>query len=272
MVAITHFQREHIFDAVETMYTAVASCPARGFHFPTGRSTCVQLGYDEAALDALPPAAVEAFAGVGCPLAARPLEAGSTVLDIGSGSGTDALLAAAQVGAAGRVYGLDLTEAMLRRLRENARALQATHLIPLRGNAEAIPLPASSVDVVISNGVINLVPDKARAFAEMFRVLRPGGRLQLADIAIGRDVAVLEEARDMAWLWAECIVGAISEGDYQHLLRDTGFESIRLHTRQDYFAASRSEKTRTVAAAFDAHSVVVEASKPERLSRLETTD
>jgi arsenite methyltransferase len=174
MVAILSNQREVIFDAVRRMYTDVALVPEREFHFPTGRDACEFVGYPAEELDRLPKVAVESFAGVGYPFAAAVIRSGDTVLDIGSGSGTDAFIAAGLVGPGGRVIGLDLTEAMRDKLRANAAAAGAANLEVLAGNAEAIPLPDASVDVVSSNGVLNLVPDKPRAIREIARVLRAG--------------------------------------------------------------------------------------------------
>jgi len=262
MAEMTPSQRDTIFSAVKSMYTDVASCPDKTFHFPTGRPACEYLGYPAEQLDRLPDTAVGSFAGVGNPLAARPLPGGAHVLDVGSGSGTDTLLAALQVGPAGKVYGLDLTRAMLDRLADNAGLLGLDTVVPVEGNAESIPLPDACVDVVISNGVINLVPDKPAVFAELHRLLRPGGRLQICDVVIGKDEELIEAAREMTWLWAECIVGAVTEPEYVQLLQAAGFSDIRLHTPQDYFARSPNAKTRQVANSFQAHSVIIEATRP----------
>jgi arsenite methyltransferase len=140
MVAILSNQREVIFDAVRRMYTDVATMPGREFHFPTGRRACTLVGYPDEQLDRLPATAVESFAGVGYPFAAGVILPGDTVLDIGSGSGTDALIAAALVGSRGRIIGLDMTAAMREKLRANAAAAGASNLEVLEGNAEAIPL------------------------------------------------------------------------------------------------------------------------------------
>src|SRR5574341_1278717 len=163
MVAILSNQREVILDAVRRMYTDVALEPARGYHFPTGRSTCEFVGYPAGQLDGVPAAALESFAGVGYPFAAGVIKAGDTVLDIGSGAGTDALIASRLVGENGRVIALDMTEAMREKLRSNAERAGVGNIVILDGNGEAIPLPNTCVDVVTSNGVLNLVPDKARA-------------------------------------------------------------------------------------------------------------
>lgn len=262
MVAITSMQREQILDAVKTMYTDVASCPSKSYHFPTGRSACLVLGYTPAMIAGLPEAALESFAGVGCPLRGEPFQAGEHVLDIGSGSGTDALIAARLVGPGGRVYCLDLTDAMLEKLRRNAASQGVDWIVPILGNAESIPLPAASVDAVTSNGVLNLVPDKESALREIYRVLRPGGRLCLADVAVSRDIELLEEARDIPRLWAECVVGAVEQDGYVARLRGAGFEDVAVIDQTDYFSHSISERTRAIAQAFGANSIVIQARKP----------
>lgn len=199
MVAIISNQREVIFDAVRRMYTDVATDPAREFHFPTGRTACEFVGYPAHLLNVIPPSAVESFAGVGYPFAADVMQPGDVVLDIGSGSGTDALIAANLVGPGGRVIGLDMTEAMREKLQANVGLAGVANVEILAGNAEAIPLPDRSVDVVTSNGVLNLVPDKRQAFAEVFRVLRPGGRFLYGDISVGAELS--ESARRDIDLW-----------------------------------------------------------------------
>jgi arsenite methyltransferase len=259
MVVITSDQRDVIFDAVRAMYTAVATQPAQTFHFPTGRRACEYVGYPAEQLDRLPATAVESFAGVGYPFAAEVVRTGDTVLDIGSGSGTDLLLAALLVGPDGRVIGLDMTAAMRRKCATNAAAIGLSNVEVLDGNAESIPLPDACVDVVTSNGVINLVPDKKSAIREIHRVLRPGGRVQIADIVV-RDLPSAE-CRSKPQLWAECIVGATRESDYLDTFRAVGFEKVeRLH-ELDYFAASSSESTRRTASGFGAHTFVMRAVK-----------
>jgi SAM-dependent methyltransferase len=260
MVAIQSNQREVIFEAVRRMYTDVALMPAHEFHFPTGRRACELLGYPAEQLDRLPPTAVESFAGVGYPFAAEVIRSGDTVLDIGSGSGTDALIAAGMVGAGGRVIGLDLTEAMRDKLRANAAAAGMANLEVLAGNAEAIPLPDSSVDVVTSNGVLNLVPDKPRAMREIARVLRAGGRLQLADIVV--QTLPSESCRSHPELWAECIVGATEAESYVGGFEAAGLCDVVVLGRNDYFGASSNAETRKVAGSFGAHAAVIRARKP----------
>jgi len=224
MVAITSMAREHILEAVQLMYADVANNPKKAFHFPTGRDTCLFLGYPAALLDAVPATALESFAGVGYPFAAETIRPGDSVLDIGSGSGTDTLIAASLTGNRGKVYGLDMTRAMREKLARNIKAMGIGHVEVLAGNAEEIPLPDAGIDVITSNGVINLVPDKPAAIREMFRVLRPGGRVQIADIVIGANEETLAEARDNPRLWSECIVGAVTESAYFDMFTDAGFD------------------------------------------------
>jgi SAM-dependent methyltransferase len=259
MVAFVSRKREAIHRAVRDMYTAVAREPRQRFHFPTGRAACERLGYPAESLAALPEDAVESFAGVGYPFAAGVIREGDHVLDVGSGSGTDALICARLVGPRGRVYALDMTESMRAKLRATASAANIANLEVLEGDAEAIPLRDASVDVVTTNGVLNLVPDKARALAEIARVLKPAGRLQIADIALARPVA--ERFRQDPQLWAECVVGAVEEERYLAMLRDAGFEDVQRIADLDYFALSSSDKTREVARLFSAHSVALRARK-----------
>ena len=171
--------------AVLDTYTPVALEPGGDFHFNRGpRYAASQLGYDPEELAALPELCTEPFAGVGNPLAIAPLEPGETVLDVGSGAGMDLLLAARQVGPGGRAIGVDMTEAMIARCRRAALQAGLGNVEVRRGDVHALPVGDGAADVVISNGVLNLAHDKRAAFAELFRALRPGGRLQLADIAV----------------------------------------------------------------------------------------
>jgi SAM-dependent methyltransferase len=261
MVAIAGFTREQIFAAVRQMYGEVATAPLKQFHFPTGRDACHFVGYPDTWLDRIPATAVESFAGVGFPFRADVIRPGDTVLDIGSGSGTDTLLAAGLVGPQGRVIALDITPAMLEKLRRNVAAAGVTNVEILEGNAEAIPLPDSSVDVVTTNGVLNLVPDKPKAFAEIFRVLRPGGRVQVADIMLARPVG--DAARNNPKLWAECVVGAWLEDDYLDQFRATGFDGVQVLRRYDYFSGSASAETRRIAGVLGAMAAEIAMQRPE---------
>lgn len=260
MVAIVSHKREAIQRAVREMYTAVAARPQEKFHFPTGRAACEAVGYPAGLLDGIPERALESFAGVGCPFAADVIREGDRVLDVGSGSGSDALICARLVGPGGRVYALDMTPRMREKLARTAAEAGVRQLEVLAGEAEAIPLPDASVDVVTTNGVLNLVPDKARAIAEIHRVLKPGGRLQVSDIALTQPVA--DRFRQDPQMWAECVVGAVEEERYLAMLRSAGFEQIERLGDLDYFGLSNSEKTREVAGLFNAHSVTLRARKP----------
>ena len=184
---------------VRDKYRAVAVAPTARYHFHTGRALAERLGYDRRAVDALPEAAVESFAGVGDPLALRRLSSGERVVDVGSGAGFDSFIAAGQVGSAGQVVGVDMTPEMLAKSRATADLLGLATVEFREGLAEALPVPDGWADVVISNGVINLCADKWAVFAEIFRVLAPGGLLQFADIANGRPVPA--EAMQDIDLW-----------------------------------------------------------------------
>ena len=186
-------------EQVRDKYREVALDPNRSYHFHTGQPLAARLGYDTTLVDALPDRAVESFAGVGNPFSLRTLDSGARVVDVGSGAGFDSFIAAAQVGASGSVIGVDMTAEMLAKSRDTAAALGYKHVEFREGLAEALPVDDGAADIVISNGVINLCADKRAVFAEIRRVLRPGGRLQFADIANGRPVPP-EALRDID-LW-----------------------------------------------------------------------
>lgn len=185
---------------VRDKYREVAAHPGGSFHFHTGRPLAARIGYDGAVVDALPDRAVESFAGVANPFSLRPLEAGERVVDVGSSAGFDSFIAAGLVGSGGRVIGVDMTDEMLAKARSTAEELGLTATVDFRyGFAEQLPVEDGWADVVISNGVFNLCADKATVFAEVWRVLRPGGTLQFADIANGQPVPV--EAMRQIDLW-----------------------------------------------------------------------
>jgi arsenite methyltransferase len=175
-------------EEVKSKYRAVAVDPHGSYHFHTGRPLTRRLGYDQAVVAALPDSAVEAFAGVGNPFSLGTLKPGERVVDLGSGGGFDCFIAAGQVGPDGRVVGVDMTEEMLGRSRAAATAMRLLNVEFRQGVIEDLPIEDGSADVVISNGVINLCADKRQVFAEVMRVLKPGGRLQFADIANGKEV------------------------------------------------------------------------------------
>jgi len=185
---------------VSRIYSRVAADPDGDFHFHRGPAYAAEfLGYDSAELAALPAECTASFAGIANPHSIAPILPGETVLDIGCGAGTDLLLAARRVGPGGRAIGIDMTEAMRDRATGSAAAAGLTNVEVHLADATAIPLHNASVDVVISNGVLNLVPEKEKGFQEIRRVLRPGGRLQLADIALDGELG--EAARRNIDLW-----------------------------------------------------------------------
>jgi len=188
--------------------------------------------YDAAEKAGLPAAAVLASLGCGNPTALAELRAGETVLDLGSGGGIDVLLSAKRVGPTGKAYGLDMTDEMLTLARTNQQAAGVTNVEFLKGEIENIPLPPSSVDVIISNCVINLSSDKRRVLAEAFRVLRPGGRFAVSDVVVRGEVPA--EVRRSMELWVGCIAGALEEAEYRRFLSEAGFADVDVEPTRIY--------------------------------------
>ena len=191
--------------------------------------------YEQDQKSELPPEAVLASLGCGNPTVLAQLNPGEVVLDLGSGGGIDVLLSARRVGAAGKAYGLDMTDDMLALARENQRKSGLSNVEFLKGEIEHIPLPDASVDVVISNCVINLSADKDRVLAEAFRVLHPGGRFAVSDIVVRGDVP--PDLRRSIELWVGCVAGALEESEYRHKLAKVGFEEIDVEPTRIYRAA-----------------------------------
>lgn len=183
---------------IKRTYAAVSEEQGKDFIFPTGRAWAEDLGYPEE-LARVPETAAASFAGVANPFSLGRLDRGEHVLDVGSGAGTDSLVAAQMVGSEGRVVGIDMTPEMLERARRAADELGARNVEFLEAEAETLPFPDESFDVVISNGVIDLIPDKDAVFGEIHRVLRPGGRIQIADVTIQKPVS--DEGRRNIDLW-----------------------------------------------------------------------
>lgn len=190
---------EALRQAIKDEYRAVAEDPGKGFHFHTGRRLTRIVGYKDEWLEGVSESAIASFAGTGNPFAMGELSSGASIVDIGSGGGIDSLIAARMVGPYGKVVGIDMTPAMLEKARAAAAESGINNVEFREGYMEAIPVPDGWADVVISNGVLNLTPDKQKALSEMFRVLRPGGRLQIGDILVNREVP--EEAKRKIDLW-----------------------------------------------------------------------
>ena len=219
----------------------------------------------------LPKEAVDASLGCGNPTALIELQAGQTVLDLGSGGGIDVLLSARRVGPAGKVYGLDMTDEMLALARENQRKAGATNVEFLKGDIETIPLPDNSVDVIISNCVINLSSDKPRVLREAFRVLKPGGRFAVSDVVVRGEVPA--EVRRSVELWVGCVAGALEENEYRAFLAAAGFVDVtvepwrvyRVDEARDVLAAAGID-VETAAAQADGKfaSAFVRATKPRQ--------
>ena len=244
-------------ERIREMYREVADNPHGDFHFETGRVVAERLGYPAEWLDAVPADAVASFAGVGHFLDLAAIERGETILDLGSGSGTDAFIAAHLTGPTGRVMGVDMTDAQLAKARRLRDARGLRNLVFVEGLIEDPPAEPERIDVVISNGVINLAPDKAAVFAAIARALRPGGRLALADIVSSREL--IERTRRNVALWAACIAGAVPRDDYLGAIEAAG---LRIETVRENTYEFLSPRAQAAAGKYGVTSVSVLATKP----------
>ena len=227
-------------DRVKRMYEEVALEPERDFHFETGRPLTERLGYPPADLDRIPAAAIDSFAGVGYFLDLAAIAPGETILDLGSGSGTDSFLAAIATGPDGKVIGVDMTRAQLAKARMLADEHGFSQADFREGYIETPPVEDASVDCVISNGVVNLSPDKPAVFAAAARALRPGGRLALADIVTEHQLP--EGVTCDASLWAACIGGAMQRDDYRAAIEAAGFTIETWRENTEYrFVSDRAD-------------------------------
>ena len=243
---------------VKDMYTAVAEHPQGEFHFEMGRVMAERLGYPATDLDRIPPEAIESFAGVGYYFHLAALEPGERVADLGSGSGADAFVAALRVGPTGRVIGIDMTDAQLSKMTRLAAGSDFRHVSCRKGYIEDTGLEAGTFDCLISNGVINLAPDKRRVFQEAARLLRSGGRLAIADIVA--DMAMPETVVCNADLWAACIGGAAQRDEYQTAIEMAGLRVERVEDNAEYrFISDRAKRATTK---YGVKSVSVLARKP----------
>ena len=225
---------------VKGMYEEVALEPGREFHFETGRALAERLGYPVHELDRIPAAAIESFAGVGYFLDLAAIESGEAVLDLGSGSGTDSFLAALAGGSNGRVIGVDMTEQQLAKSRRLAVEAGFGNVDFRVGYIERPPVEQEGFDCVISNGVVNLSPDKQAVFAATARALRPGGRLALADIVT--ETPLPDGVTCDASLWAACIGGAMQRNGYRAAIEAAGFEIEAWRENPEYrFVSDRAD-------------------------------
>jgi arsenite methyltransferase len=228
---------------VQDMYRHVAEQPDGAYHFEMGRSLAERLGYPTDLLDQLPAGAVESFAGVGYFLDLADLQLGDRVLDLGSGSGMDAFAAANLVGPTGSVIGVDFTPEQLAKARRLAAHAGLAQVEFIEGRIEQLLVSDASVDCVISNGVINLSPDKARVFAEAARVLRPGGRLAIADIVT--EQTLTDAIVSNADLWASCIGGAAQEDTYRQAIEAAGLHIATIRPNRYEFLSPESRGAST---------------------------
>jgi SAM-dependent methyltransferase len=225
---------------VKGMYQEVALHPDHEFHFETGRPLAERLGYPAADLDRIPAAAIDSFAGVGYFLDLAAIAPGETVLDLGSGSGTDSFLAALAAGESGKAIGIDMTDEQLAKATGLAAEAGFANVEFRQGQIESPPVDSGSIDCVISNGVVNLSPDKPAVFAAAAAALRPGGRLAIADIVSARQLP--EGVTCDASLWAACIGGAMQRDHYLETIAGAGFEIAEVRENDRYrFISDRAD-------------------------------
>jgi arsenite methyltransferase len=257
VVAVTvTVDTEQLEAKVKDMYRNVAQEPAGAYHFELGSPVALRVGYDADRLAEVPLGAVESFAGVGYFFDLADLQVGETVLDLGSGSGMDAFYAAGLVGPSGQVYGVDFTQEQLDKARRLATEAGLTHVEFREGRIEALPLGDASVDCVISNGVINLCPDKRSVFTEAARVLKPGGRLAIADII--SEQPLTDAIVCNADLWASCIGGAAEQEFYLQAIESAGFTIARHRANAYEFI---SDQARNASATYGVKSISLLATR-----------
>jgi arsenite methyltransferase len=242
-MTIATVDRTALESKVKSMYSDVAANPHGEFHFEMGRPMAERLGYAPADLDRIPPEAIDSFAGVGHFFQLAKLQPGEQVVDLGSGSGMDSFIAALKVGPAGRVVGVDMTDAQLAKATHLAQTHGVQTVTYRKAYIEDTSLAGASCDCVISNGVINLAADKSRVFQEAFRLLKQGGRLAIADIVT--ELPLPENVVCNADLWAACIGGAAQRQDYRAAIETAGLHIERIEENTEYRFISDSAQKAT---------------------------
>jgi len=250
---------DELRDKVKVMYRAVAEAPHGTFHFEMGRGLAERLGYPPNELDNVPAEAIESFAGVGYHLGLAAISRGEHIADLGSGSGMDTFLAARHAGSAGQAVGVDMTDEQLNKARRLARRDGHSGVRFEKGYIEQAPVADESIDVVISNGVINLCDDKQAVFREIARMLKPGGRMAISDIVTQRQLteAIVCDVN----LWASCIGGAMQQDEYRNAIEVAGLEVRTIHDNPQYRFISESAQGATET--FGVKSVSILAIKPD---------
>lgn len=240
MTTLTAFDPKELESKVKAMYRSVAEDPHGEFHFEMGRAMAERLGYAPADLDRIPAEAIDSFAGVGYYFHLADVKEGETVVDLGSGSGMDTFMAALKVGASGKVIGVDMTDeqrAKAERLRDRDGFRNVTYV---KGYIEEVPLGDGIADVVISNGVVNLAPDKTKVFREAARLLKPGGRFAISDIVT--EVQLPESIVCNSTLWAACIGGAAQQDNYRGQIAAAGLRVVTVQDNPAYAFISDNAK------------------------------
>jgi arsenite methyltransferase len=257
LAGVSSVNRDELRRRVSEKYRDVAVNPELGFHFHPGAPLARKLGYPDSVVATLPAGTVASFAGTGNPFLFGELQPGEVVVDVGCGAGFDSLIAAGQVGAQGQVIAVDMTDQMRVKALAGAKEMGLPNVDVREGYAEALPVDDGAADVLISNGVINLCPDKQAVFREMFRVLRPGGRIQVGDILV--HLPVPQEAKDDIELWSGWIAGALLDAEWRQILALVGFVDVVMSNEVDVFSGSKHESD---AREFDTRGVTVFARKP----------
>ena len=234
------FTKNQLRRAIRETYREVAKAPAKNVSLTLGQRLAEHLGYYPELLGGIPSEAIASFAGAGNPFNSGPIVVGERIVDVGCGAGMDSLIAARLTGEGGEVIGVDMTNEMVSSARRNARAMGAWNTRYMIGFAEKLPIESETIDLIISNGVINLSPEKEQVFSELYRVLRTGGRVHIADVFLRERVP--DSARDLLHLWTDCIAGGEEIETYIGMMEQVGFRHIEFFKDVDLFRGTRIEE------------------------------